>query len=31
LRVRKQFGELREELDVEAAAALFLSNELFGG
>jgi AcrR family transcriptional regulator len=39
LRVREQFGELRPALDVEAAAALFLSsltgillmNELFGG
>lgn len=39
LRVRKQFGELRDELDIEAAAAMFLASltgillmhELFGG
>ena len=39
LRVRKQFGELREDVDVEAAAAMFLASltgillmhELFGG
>jgi len=39
LRVRDQFGELRPGLDIEAAAAMFLSsltgilfmNELFGG
>ena len=39
LSVRKQFGELRDELDVEAAAAMFLASltgalltyELFGG
>jgi AcrR family transcriptional regulator len=39
LRVRKQFGELREDVDVEAAAAMFLAaltgillmHELFGG
>jgi AcrR family transcriptional regulator len=39
LRVRKQFGELRDDVDVEAAAAMFLASltgillmhELFGG
>jgi len=39
LRIREQFGELREDLDVEAAAAMFLASltgillmhELFGG
>ena len=39
LRVRKQFGELRDEVDIEAAAAIFLASltgillmhELFGG
>jgi AcrR family transcriptional regulator len=39
LRVRKEFGELREDIDVEAAAAMFLASligslltfELFGG
>lgn len=39
LSVRRQFGELREELDIEAAAAMFLAaltgillmHELFGG
>ena len=39
LRVRKQFGELRDDIDVEAAAAMFLASltgillmhELFGG
>jgi AcrR family transcriptional regulator len=39
LRVRKEFGELRDDLDVEAAAAMFLASligslltfELFGG
>jgi AcrR family transcriptional regulator len=39
LRIRKQFGELRDDLDVEAAAAMFLASltgillmhELFGG
>jgi AcrR family transcriptional regulator len=39
LRVRKEFGELRDDIDVEAAAAMFLASligslltfELFGG
>jgi AcrR family transcriptional regulator len=39
LRIRKQFGELREDIDIEAAAATFLASltgillmhELFGG
>ncbi|HWF11180.1 MAG TPA: TetR/AcrR family transcriptional regulator C-terminal domain-containing protein [Bryobacteraceae bacterium] len=39
LRIRKQFGELRDDVDVEAAAAMFLASltgillmhELFGG
>jgi len=39
LRVRKQFGELRDDVDIEAAAAMFLASltgillmhELFGG
>jgi AcrR family transcriptional regulator len=39
LRIRKQFGEVRDDLDVEAAAAMFLASltgillmhELFGG
>jgi AcrR family transcriptional regulator len=39
LRIRKQFGELRDDVDIEAAAAMFLASltgillmyELFGG